>query len=254
MKKLLWSLFFLAAFSGGFWTFAWFQVQIEPGQAAVAVSKTSGVHPQVLEPGHPAWLWEALFPTNLTLFVFPNLPRESRITLAGRLAGGEFYAALLNRPGVFDWSLELQLVYRPRNDRLPDLVRAGGLRPEHWESYWNQQEGLWRETLNATLNAAAGAPGPLDPTDLGRQLTAALRDRWTDVEAEVRVLQSQWPDTALYERLRAEVLQSRLLTEDLSTRLRQAADQRLEEQRLAWLNQLSQVLQSSQGPQAQNTR
>ncbi len=147
MKRFAILLLFLLLIAGTVFYFGWIQMRIPAEGHGVIFTRTDGWEDEVIEPGTFVWRWQALIPTNLSLYVFERASHRTRVELAGTLPSGGDFDAILDGPGAFAYDIRLVVQTRLRPQTLPSLARDRELRPDQLDEYYQE--------LDARISTAA---------------------------------------------------------------------------------------------------
>ncbi len=99
------------------------------------------------------WRWEKLFPTNLTLHVYPLDIRTVTLSSKGTLPSGDIYLAFVEEQGTsrFDWDIRVSLTYRLKEESVPQLAAEEGIFPEDLEDFFMKEEELMEREIYGYL-------------------------------------------------------------------------------------------------------
>lgn len=122
MRRFFANLFLLIVVGVVVFFIGWIQFSIKPGTCGVLVSKTSGVLKEPVLPGHFAWRWEKLLPTNANLIVFSMSPYKSVQEYSGALPSNILYEKLLDNSVDFSYSIKMLISLSIRPEALVGYV------------------------------------------------------------------------------------------------------------------------------------
>lgn len=123
MKKFVVSVIILLLFFGVLLFIGWTQFSIPSGTTGVMISKTGGIHPAAIIPGHFTWRWERLIPTNTEIRVFSMYPQTITTTLQGSLPSADIYSPMLEGKPDFTYSFSMTIEVQLKQGSLPSFVR-----------------------------------------------------------------------------------------------------------------------------------
>lgn len=135
MRKILVALVIVLILGATVFFVGWIQLSIPPGTFGVIFSKTSGWESEVVEPGEFVWRWQRLIPSNLTLYRYEPLTRQTRVSLNGTLPSGTAIETLLETRDAFDYEVRLLVTSRIDPSALPRLTREEGLVPDELDPF-----------------------------------------------------------------------------------------------------------------------
>jgi hypothetical protein len=197
MKAFLIILVILVVAAGVVFYFGWIQIQLPPDHYGVIFTKTGGYDSRVVRPGEFVWRWEALVPTNLTLYRFDLEPRQVEVSFDRNLPSAELYASVLPDKPAFVVRGRLQVTFTLAPDSLPGLVKEKSLTPDGLGAFYDTAARDMTETLQLQLRN-------LEPAELQRPLEPALREalaaRMPYLQVTALVVQGlEMPDMELYQ-------------------------------------------------------
>lgn len=147
MRKFVVILILLIVVAGTAFYFGWVQFRLPPGTVGVVFTKTSGWDSDVLEAGEFSWRWEALLPTNLTLYVVDAEPVTVDVSSRGNLPSGALYGGFLEGAPTFDYEVRFDVSYRVDLERLPGLLEEGVIE--------GNDVSAWYESMNDRIETQA---------------------------------------------------------------------------------------------------
>ncbi len=115
----------LLVFAGGVFYAGYVSFLVKAGTCSVMVSKTGGIHENVIESGKFAWRWERLFPTNVTLIPFDLAPCKTSVQVSGELPGGSTYSVLFDEKPDFSYSASIDVGIRITPEGIHHLYECG---------------------------------------------------------------------------------------------------------------------------------
>lgn len=203
MRRFFANLIVLVVAAAAVFFVGWVQFAVKPGNCAVMVSKTGGVHEKPVLGGVFTWRWERLLPTNLSLRMFETAPYESRKTVSGELPSAEMYAAQLSQKADFSYRIDMKIQLSVQPQQMVALVRERDLKgQEELESYLEVKADLAARAVAEYL--LAGREGLLgDPLALsGDELAAVATANRSDFNGfslvGVDIVSASLPDLGLY--------------------------------------------------------
>ncbi|MCH5291478.1 MAG: hypothetical protein J1D88_06990 [Treponema sp.] len=203
MRRFFANLIVLVVAAAAVFFVGWVQFAVKPGNCAVMVSKTGGVHEKPVLGGVFTWRWERLLPTNLSLRMFETAPYESRKTVSGELPSAELYAAQLFQKADFSYRIDMKIQLSVQPQQMVALVRERDLKgQEELESYLEVKADLAARAVAEYL--LAGREGLLgDPLALsGDELAAVATANRSDFNGfslvSVDIVSASLPDLGLY--------------------------------------------------------
>lgn len=250
MKRLAILVLFLVVAGGVVFYFGWIQIQIPAGGYGVIFSRTHGWEEDVVRPGAFVWRWQRLIPTNLTLHVFEPRLHRTGVRVEGSLPSGEAIARILEQAPEFDYDVRFSVQTRIRPERLPELARDRGMRPEDLEDFHDETDARIKEIAAQTILATVES----DPeryrmdaayTTIEESVRQRLADELDYLEVvTVAIEQIGLPDMQLYltaRRLAESVLEAR--AEALRDAARELAQREANrDQGLAMLERYGEIL------------
>lgn len=203
-------------------------------------TKTSSVHPQVLEPGHFFWTWELLLPTNAQVMLFPQKSRTQEFSLEGELPSGTTYGNFLGDPQAFQYKLKgtWQARTSPRN--LPHLVAEGLAAPETWDLLLEKEAAEIARLIRE--GAAQVTPGDNTFPDVSSPALFRNLKVWDDVVVSFSSL--TLPDRRLYDLISRQYLETQALLQEQRAGLtvRNRVFELKEKEKLQWLEKYGQMM------------
>lgn len=130
MKKALVSLTILILFGGAVFYLGWVQFKVPVGSYGIMTSKTSGLHPQLIEPGKFLWRWERLLPTNTQLRIFSLDPLAQKDTFSSTLPSAELYATRLEGEPDFSYTITVESAGKVAREDLIPLVERHNIQDQ----------------------------------------------------------------------------------------------------------------------------
>jgi hypothetical protein len=128
----------------------WVQEKIPEGYGALIFTKVtykegklSGGYDETLTANDGFhWRWERLFPTNMTIHLYPLSLRNITISSQGTLPSGDIYMNFMeeSQKERFDWDISFDLTYRLKEENIPRLAMEQGIMPENLEAFFAQEE------------------------------------------------------------------------------------------------------------------
>ena len=228
MKRIIITLFILAALGGLVFLGGWAQLTVPPGAYGVVRSKTHGVDPRPVQTGEFRWIWYKLIPTNVAITVFRPERTERAINAANTLPSGGIYAAFAGIPGDFSWEIQATLAFTINPAALVSLASDKSIdSQEALLQYQNELAGRIESFILGRI--AAGDDGDQLVEDLLQAgESAALEQELArhfpeaaNISCQVR--KAEVPDFALYRQVRG-------LYEDFVTRQRELNNAALEQE------------------------
>ena len=203
MRRFFANLIVLVVAAAAVFFVGWVQFAVKPGNCAVMVSKTGGVHEKPVLGGVFTWRWERLLPTNLSLRMFETAPYESRKTVSGKLPSAEMYAAQLFQKADFSYRIDMKIQLSVQPQQMVALVRERDLKgQEELESYLEVKADLAAravaEYLLAGLEGLLGDPLALSGDELAAVATANRSDFNGFSLVSVDIVSASLPDLGLY--------------------------------------------------------
>jgi hypothetical protein len=169
MKAFLIILLILVVAAGAVFYFGWIQIQLPPGTYAVIFTKTHGYDSRVVRPGEFVWRWEALIPTNLTLYRFDLHSRQVEVSFERNLPSAEVYASVLPDKPSFSIRGHLQVTFTLDPEALPGLVKDQRLTPDTLGDFYDTAARDMTEALQLRVQG-------LEPAELQRPLEPSIRE------------------------------------------------------------------------------
>ncbi len=218
MKRFAILLVFLILIAGAVFFFGWIQIRVPPDGYGVIFTRTHGWEDDVMEPGTFVWRWQALIPTNLSLYVFESAPHRTPVGLTGTLPSGREIQAILDGPGAFSYDVRLIVQSRIRPRALPSLARDRDLRPEQIDEYYQELDARIAKAAEEALMVLVGSqPERLSLSDHYRMIVDEITD---SIERQIDFVEImavtperiELPDLELYltaRELATEVLRAR---------------------------------------------
>ncbi len=123
MKKLLFSIIILLIFGAAVFILGWLEFFVPVDKVGVLISKTGGVHTEVIEAGGITWSWERLIPTNSKIRIFSCKPQTYTETISGSLPSADIYNNMLEGNPSFDYSFSVDIVVSMKASSLPVFVK-----------------------------------------------------------------------------------------------------------------------------------
>lgn len=142
MKKALVSLIILILFGVAVFYFGWVQFDVPIGKYGLLLSKTSGIHPELIESGKFLWRWERLLPTNTQLRIFSLDPVSQTDTFSSSLPSAQLYATKLEGNPDFTYTITVESKAKIHPQDLIPLVEQYNLQDQE------SLEKLIREELH----------------------------------------------------------------------------------------------------------
>ena len=130
LKKIFITLLFLILAGGAAFYFGWVQFKVDTDSYGVLISKTSGVHPVVIEKGIFCWRWEPLIPTNAKLLTFKVKPQTFNKSVSGTLPSAEVYAAQIKGTPDFAYYFDFAITLSLAKSSLPKKAGASEITSE----------------------------------------------------------------------------------------------------------------------------
>lgn len=145
MKKGLFSFVIILLFSIFVFYLGFASFSVPAGKYAVMVSKTSGLHKQLIENSKFTWRWEKVIPKNASLYVFSLEPYICRKSFTGSLPSADIYSSLVMGNPDFKYKFDFDIYLKVEKENLIDLVEK--------ENVKNQEElELFLETTGAKIS------------------------------------------------------------------------------------------------------
>ena len=159
-----WLTFLIFIGFAGFVTYVgWIQKEIPEGQGALVFTKlsyrdgrfTGGYDTKLTTSDGFHWRWERLFPTNMTIHLYPLSLRDVRITSTGILPSSDIYMDFIEKSGQdqFNWELSFDLTYHLKKESIPQLAQEKGIMPENLEAYLVEEENKIEGELFGLLSS-----------------------------------------------------------------------------------------------------
>lgn len=145
--KALLSFLLLTAAAVTLFYFGWVQFDLPENTYAVLFSKTGGYDKEVLKPGEFNWRWEKILPTNSELVKIRLTNRTVTLDFEGALPSGDLYGSTLPEQPDFSYHMTFQLIYRIREEKLPELLEKKILEGGDLEPFYLQRETEYMEIL-----------------------------------------------------------------------------------------------------------
>ncbi|KGE73933.1 SPFH domain-containing protein [Spirochaeta lutea] len=207
MKKFIISLLILVIIGGVVFFFGWVQLKLSPGEGLILFSKTNGWESELLKPGDFHWRWQALLPTNVTMYRVPTYRKTESISFSGDLPSGDVYATFINEPGAFRFQVDLSVEYQINSDAWVSLIQDGRFDPESPEQFFLTVNQSLSASIPTFLSSAASilsegqSENALDT--LQERLTSFLNSQIDEITVTSTSLKSiSLPDTSLYQTTR----------------------------------------------------
>ena len=206
MKKAVVILLILVALGATAFGFGYVPLRLEPGTRAVLFSKTSGWSHRVFEAGQFAWAWELLIPTNATLYVFSDEPRQVRVESRSVLPSADVYAQYIDGQPDFTQRVTLRVRYRLAAEGLRELVPSG-LRPDGVDDWYQDTDAAIQTRVLQIVGQEVSNSADSDTPLTSAALTSVVQERLVDRMPEITVIALsvdafELPDVELYRQAR----------------------------------------------------
>ncbi len=195
----------MAAAAAAVFFVGWVQIRVPRGSHALLVSKTSGWDEALRSPGTFLWRWEALLPTNLSVYAYKVASVSKAFSASGSLPDADLYASFLNEKPSFSYAVSGKISASPSVERLPVLVRSRSLLTQASLDSWLETETARAGSRVADLIASAAGDVEFEAVlkkggeALEKDLLARLKPEFPDLVLEsVAFESSRFPDFALY--------------------------------------------------------
>ena len=149
------------------------------------------------------WRWEKLFPTNLTMHVYPLDIRAVTLSSRGTLPSGDIYLSYIEEQDAsrFDWNISISLSYRLREENVPRLAAEKGIFPEDLEDFFTEEEQLMERDIYGLIKGYS-------PEDNGTAYWAGIEEELNRLHPflEITSLAPEsiiQPDLELYEKAKS---------------------------------------------------
>ncbi len=126
MKKFIISIIILLIFSGAGFILGWLEFFVPVDKYGVLITKTGGVHSEVIKAGNFTWSWERLLPTNSTLRVFSATPTLYSKNIQGSLPSADIYKNMLEGAPNFSYSFSVDILMNIKPEELPMYIYKTG--------------------------------------------------------------------------------------------------------------------------------
>lgn len=130
--KFLISLLILLSLAVAAFFMGWIHPRLESDQIAVVTNKIKKTQ-DFYEPDRFTWEWSGLIPGNIRIDIYDISDRRFSVTKSGTLPSGEFYARYVaeGHDNDFDYSIDLDIVYRLKEEYLISLIEERRIHPVH---------------------------------------------------------------------------------------------------------------------------
>lgn len=197
-------LFFAAA--AALFYFGWVQFDLPENTYAVMFSKTGGYDNRVIEPGRFNWRWERILPTNSKLIKMVITTQRTALTYDGALPSGDLYGSVLPEKPDFSYKMNMELTYRLKEEKLPDLVRTGILDGGDLSGFYKSVQDEFLKTVKDETTGFFNQSLSLDNSSYGKleeKLTGKLASRFPYIDFQSLVIKNiNYPDLDLYSKCR----------------------------------------------------
>jgi len=161
MKKFIISVFILLIAGGTAFYFGWIQFSLDAGEYAVVFTKTRGFEEKPIKAGEFQWRWEALLPTNLSLYTFKLTPHAISLKASGSLPSEKLYEGVTDLNPDFTYSINLSASVVVNSEKLPKLVESGRLSQDNLDNFYkNISERMTAYAANFFHNKLASMTKP----------------------------------------------------------------------------------------------
>jgi hypothetical protein len=250
MKKFVISLVLLLIVAVTVFFFGWIQFRIGPDEYLVIFTKTNGWEQKALVPGEFHWRWQALLPTNMKIYRISSKVRTIDLSIDAQLPSGDLYASIIDRPGVFNYSLKAQLDYRIMPEHLPSLIETGILNVEDPDQYFSVAEEELSLRISRTADNLANQIQESGGVEILRIIEKQIIDTIDQIEGiEVQnflIKNLVVPDFRLYEAARnsyLDILNARTAGQAIATRENALQENRLRD-KISYLSEYGKVLEN----------
>ena len=207
MRKAIVIFILLILLGGVGFYFGWVQFRLPPGSLGVVFTKTSGWDSEVIEPGTFSWRWEALLPTNLTLYVVNADPVTVEVSSTANLPSGELYGSFLEGSPTFEYEIRFDVVYRVAPKELPRLIEEGvvaGSDVTSWYDSMNDSiESRALELASGAMESVADASSGERISEFADSVSRRLATAAPEIEVvSVNPRRVSLPDIGLYQEAR----------------------------------------------------
>ena len=166
-------------------------------------AKTGGFDEAITVHDGLHWRWEKLFPTNLTMHVYPLEIRTVTLSSQGTLPSGDIYLDYIGEQDAsrFNWNISVSLSYRLKEESIPRLADEKGIFPEDLEEFFSEEEQLMEREMFGFIK-------DYSPEDSGTAYWAGIEEDLNRLHPflEITSLAPEsiiQPDLVLYEKARS---------------------------------------------------
>ena len=155
MKKFLVTFFILLVIAGLGFFFGWAQMGIPPDSFGVIVSKSHGVHSNLIKPGEFNWIWYKLIPTNAKTVALRLADVSRDFSVKSVLPSGRIYSGLVGIDTDFSWEIDAAFSFRLLSDAIVPLVAVNTIgSQEELSRYENDLAGQIKELILRRMNSS----------------------------------------------------------------------------------------------------
>ena len=140
MKKAFFTFLFLLLCAAAVFIVGWVQIFVPIGKYGVLVSKTSGIHPALIENGTFSWCWERLIPTNTDLRIFQAQNTSFTHSKSGTLPSAEIYSKLAAGSPDFSYDYAITVSVSVTPEHFPALIQEINAKTQTELDSWVQKQ------------------------------------------------------------------------------------------------------------------
>jgi hypothetical protein len=201
MKRLTWTLVILIIAAGAVFYFGWVQLRAPADTYGVIFTKTNGFERNVVRPGEFAWRWQALLPTNLTLYSYTLAPQTTDVQASGSLPSADLYSQFLDGHPDFSYALDFTVTYELKPESLPELTARRDLTPKTVSDWYSAFSAQCRAAALTFLASQDTSLADTSPDALQSSLKVRLTSAFPLVTIlDVSTSSAHIPDIALYQK------------------------------------------------------
>ncbi len=203
MRKFILILILLILAAGTAFYFGWVQFRLPPGTVGVVFTKTSGWDSEVVEAGEFSWRWEALLPTNLSLYVVDSEPVTVAVSSQGNLPSGSLYGGFLEGSPAFDYEVSFDVTYRIDLEQLPALIEEGVIEGSNVSAWYDSMNDRIEAQALDLVADAMEATSESSPGERVSRFSESMKERLSTAMSEAEIVsvsprQITLPDVGLY--------------------------------------------------------
>ncbi len=204
MKKFIISFVILIIFGAAVFVLGWLEFFVPVNNIGIMVSKTGGVHTEVIQAGNFSWSWERLIPTNSKIRLFSLVPQTYTKTIKGSLPSAELYKNMVEGNPSFDYNFSVTIDMNIKTMALPDFIkRTGAEDQDALNRYLEQQaDTIARSVIQYVLEHSMNdadfvVEASLSDTELITAISANSRFPDLDI-ATIYINNVTLPDVTMY--------------------------------------------------------